>query len=312
MNVLVTGGAGFVGSHLVERLLRESARVRVMDNLSTGRAKNLDPFREHIEFVQADLLDDDARRRAVEGVEVVFHEAAIPSVPRSVAQPVESHLNGAHATLLLLESARQAGVRRLVFAASSSAYGEQDVLPKNEAMRPEPISPYAATKVACEYYLHAFARCYELDTVSLRYFNIFGPRQDPSSPYSGVIARFCQCFVNDQPITIFGDGEQSRDFTYVANAVEANWRAATAKERLGGDVFNVGCGERVTLNRMLETLNELTGRQRRAAYEPSRAGDVRHSLADLTRIRARLGYQPIVSFREGLAKTLDWYRTTGE
>jgi UDP-glucose 4-epimerase len=308
MHVLVTGGAGFIGSHLVERLLTEGAKVRVIDNLSTGRAENLAPFRERIEFISADLLDDDARRRAVEGVEVIFHEAAIASVPRSVATPVESHLNGAHATLLLLESARQHRVRRLVFAASSSAYGEKEILPKDEAMIPDPVSPYAATKVACEYYLRAFARCYDLDTVSLRYFNIFGPRQDPSSPYSGVIARFCRSFVDDQALTIFGDGEQSRDFTYVTNAVEANWRAATAAGRLDGEVLNVGCGERVTLNRMLDTLNDLTGQRRRAAYAPSRAGDVRHSLADLRRIRERLGYRPIVSFKEGLAKTLEWYK----
>jgi UDP-glucose 4-epimerase len=311
MNVLVTGGAGFIGSHLVERLLQEGAKVRVLDNLSTGRAENLAPFNRRIEFINADLLDDGAHNQAVQDVEVIFHQAAIPSVPRSVANPVETHLNGAHATLLLLESARQHNVRRLVFAASSSAYGEKEVLPKDEAMIPEPISPYAATKVACEYYLRAFARCYDLDTVSLRYFNIFGPRQDPSSPYSGVIARFCQSFVNDQAITIFGDGEQSRDFTYVANAVEANWKAATADGRLNGEVFNVGCGERVTLNRMLQSLNELTGQQRQVTYAPPRAGDVLHSLADLTRIRARLGYQPTVGFHDGLAKTLEWYRTGG-
>lgn len=310
MQVLVTGGAGFIGSHLVERLLTEGAKVRVLDNLSTGHAENLTSFRERIEFISADLLDDDARRRAVEGVEVIFHQAAIPSVPRSVANPIESHLNGAHATLLLLESARQLRVRRLVFAASSSAYGEKEILPKDEAMIPDPISPYAATKVASEYYLRAFARCYDLDTVSLRYFNIFGPRQDPTSPYSGVIARFCRSFVDDQTLTIFGDGEQSRDFTYVTNAVEANWRAATATGRLDGEVFNVGCGERVTLNRMLETLNDLTGQRRRATYAPSRAGDVRHSLADLRRIRERLGYRPVVSFKEGLARTLEWYRAT--
>lgn len=308
MKVLVTGGAGFIGSHLVERLLKEGAKVRVIDNLSTGRVENLAPFRERIEFINADLRDDDARHRAVEDVDVIFHEAAIPSVPRSVANPVETHLNGAHATLLLLDSARRNNVRRLVFAASSSAYGEKDVLPEHEAMLPEPISPYAATKVACEYYLRAFARCYDLDTVSLRYFNIFGPRQDPSSPYSGAIARFCQSFLNDQPITVFGDGEQSRDFTYVANAVEANWRAATADRRLNGEVFNVGCGQRVTLNQMLQILNDLTGQQRQATYAPARAGDVRHSLASLTRIRERLGYQPIVPFREGLAKTLEWYK----
>lgn len=308
MNVLITGGAGFIGSHLVERALAEGATVRVLDNLSTGRLANLKPFLRPVEFLEADLLDDEARERAVKGIEVVFHEAAIPSVPRSVERPLENHLNGAHATLLLLESARRNGVRRVILAASSSAYGEKEILPKDESMLPEPISPYAATKVACEYYARAFARCYDLDTVSLRYFNIFGPRQDPSSPYSGVIARFCQSFVRDEPVTIYGDGEQSRDFTYVTNAVEANWLAATAANRLGGEVLNVGCGERMTLNRMLEILNELTGQTRKATHAPQRAGDVRHSLADLTRIRKRLGYRPLVDFRDGLARTLDWYR----
>ena len=310
MNVLITGGAGFIGSHLVDRALAEGASVRVLDNLSTGRVENLEPFRERIEFLEADLLDDDARERAVKDIEVVFHQAAIPSVPRSVDQPLESHLNGTHATLLLLETARQSKVRRFVFAASSAAYGENEALPKTEAMLPEPVSPYAATKVASEHYARAFAHCYDLDTVSLRYFNVFGPRQDPSSPYSGVIARFCQCFVRDEPVTIFGDGEQSRDFTYVTNAVEANWLAAVAPHRLGGEALNVGCGDRVTLNHMLATLNELTGQQRKATYGPPRAGDVRHSLADLKRIRERLAYQPRVGFREGLAQTLEWYQNS--
>jgi UDP-glucose 4-epimerase len=308
MNVLITGGAGFIGSHLAERALAEGATVRVLDNLSTGRAENLAPFSGRIEFIEADLQDDEARERAVKGVDVVFHQAAIPSVPRSIDRPVESHLSGAHATLLLLDSARRSGVRRVVFAASSSAYGDKEVLPKEESMLPEPISPYGASKVACEQYVRAFARCYDLDAVSLRYFNIFGPRQDPSSPYSGVIALFCQSFVRDEPITIFGDGEQSRDFTYVANAVEANWLAATAKNRLDGEVLNVGCAERITLNHMLATLNELTGQQREATHAAPRPGDVRHSQADLTRIRQRLGYRPKVSFRDGLAKTLEWYR----
>lgn len=311
MRVLITGGAGFIGSHLAERLLREGAEVRVLDNLSTGREDNMASFRDHVEFIPGDLLDDDARRRAVDDVEVVFHEAAVPSVPRSVANPLENHLNGAHATILLLESARTNAVRRMVFAASAAAYGDNESLPKTEDMIPKPVSPYAATKMACEHYLSAFARCYDIDTVSLRYFNVFGPRQDPSSTYSGVISRFCQGFVTGSPIKIFGDGEQSRDFTYVDNVVEANWLAATASRRLNGDVFNVGCGEGVTLNRMLKTLNDLTGKNRTASYEPTRPGDVRHSLADLTRISSRLGYRPVVAFEDGLARTLEWYESEG-
>jgi UDP-glucose 4-epimerase len=304
---LITGGAGFIGSHLAERLLKEGVDVRILDNLSTGREENIAPFRKDVEFIFGDILDESVRKKAVDDVEVIFHEAAIPSVPRSVANPVENHKNGADATILLLDSARRDVVRRVVFAASAAAYGESEELPKVESMLPDPVSPYAATKVACEHYLRAFAHCYDIDTVSLRYFNVFGPRQDPSSPYSGVISKFCLSFMNGTPITIFGDGEQSRDFTYVDNVVEANWLAATASPKLNGNTFNVGCGKRITINQMMAALNDLTGKNRTALYEPSRPGDVRHSLADLSRIRESLGYTPLVSFEEGLRKTYDWY-----
>jgi UDP-glucose 4-epimerase len=312
MRVLITGGAGFIGSHLVEQLLHEPgvALVRVADNFSTGARTNLEPFLDRIELIEGDLALDQVRETAVRGVDVIFHEAAIPSVPRSVEDPLEAHRNGAQVTALLAESARRAGVRRLVFAASSSAYGDSPHLPKHEDLAPTPLSPYAATKVACEQILCAYARCYPIDTVSLRYFNIFGPRQDPSSPYSGVIARFCTAFCRGDPLTIFGDGEQSRDFTYVANVVRANLLAARHPGRLQGEVFNVGAGERTSLNELVAVLNGITGQHRIPEYQPARAGDVRHSLADVRKAEAGLGYRPIVSLREGLIETLAWYRAT--
>ena len=310
MRALVTGGAGFIGSHLVEQLLQapDVTAVRAADNFSTGDRRNLEPFLRRIELIEGDLLDERTREEAVQGVDVVFHEAAIPSVPRSVENPLESHYNGAHLTALLLDSARRAGVKRLVFAASSSAYGDTAHLPKHEELPPNPLSPYAATKVACEQYLRAYAHCYAIDTVSLRYFNIFGPRQNPSSPYSGVIARFCTAFCRGDRLTIFGDGEQSRDFTYVANAVRANLLAARHSGPLRGEVFNVGVGERISLNKLVATLSEISGAQRQVDYAPMRDGDVRHSLADVSKAQRILGYVPEISLREGLERTLAWYR----
>ncbi len=310
MKALVTGAAGFIGSHLVEQLLNQPdvELIKAVDNFATGTWKNLKPFLSRIEFIKGDLLDDGIRGRALEGIDVVFHEAAIPSVNRSVEQPLAAHINGAHLPILLLERARQAGARRVVFASSSSAYGDTPRLPKRETMPANPLSPYAATKVACEQYLHAYARCYPLDTVSLRYFNVFGPRQDPSSSYSGVMARFCRAVCRQEPLIIFGDGEQSRDFTYVANVVHANLLAARHPQSFRGDVFNVGAGERHSLNQLVAQLNEITGHESQVEYQVERAGDVRHSLADIGRARQVLGYRPQVSFREGLAQTLSWYR----
>jgi nucleoside-diphosphate-sugar epimerase len=314
VNVLVTGGAGFIGSHIVERLVAEHSRagaVRVVDNLSTGKMENLRPFLDRIEFIQGDLAEQETCAQAVRDIEVVFHEAAVPSVPRSVADPVESHRHGAHATLLLLEACRRHKVRRLVYAASSSAYGDSPALPKREDMAPAPLSPYAASKLAGEYYCKVFTHCYGLDTVALRYFNVFGPRQDPASPYSGVIAKFCTAFVGDEPLVIYGDGEQSRDFTYVADTVEANLAAARRAAPLKGMVLNVASGERHTLNQLAALLKRLTGKQRAVRHAEARPGDVRHSLADLTRVRAELGFEPKVDFRTGLARTLEWYSAGG-
>src|SRR5436853_1270505 len=256
---LVTGGAGFIGSHVAAALAASGARVRVIDDLSTGHAENLEEIGGRVEFVRASLLDAGALARALEGVEAVFHEAAIPSVPRSVDNPAETHRACAEATFALLVAARAAGVRRLVYAASSSAYGDQPVLPKVEDMRPEPLSPYAAAKLVGEYYCQVWARTYGFETVSLRYFNVFGPRQDPGSQYSGVISRFTDALMSGARPVIYGDGEQSRDFTYVSNVVDANLRAAETTRGIG-EVVNVANGERTTLNALLETLKRVTGR----------------------------------------------------
>lgn len=305
MNVLITGGAGFIGSHLVEAMVKrpEVETIRVADNLSTGRRENIEPFLDRIEFLKADLLDADARAAAVRGMDVILHQAALPGVPRSVSDPVSTHRHGAHLTLLLLHDAARAGARRVVFASSSSVYGE--VPPparETETMLPAPRSPYAATKVACEQYLAAFARCGKLDAVSLRYFNVFGPRQRADSPYAGVLARFRAAFRDGTPLRIHGDGEQSRDFTYVANVVRAVEAAARRKKPFGGVAVNVACGESTTLNRLVALLNELTGENREPEYGPPRPGDVRRSLADLTRAEELLGYRPTVDLREGLRR----------
>jgi UDP-glucose 4-epimerase len=306
--ILVTGGAGFIGSHLVEALVADGRRVRVVDNLSTGRLANLAHLGSRYEWVEGDLADFDTARRAAEGVEVVFHQAAIPSVPRSVAEPLASHASGPTATLHVLEAARQAGARRVVFAASSSAYGDTDELPKRESMSPAPLSPYAAGKLAGEMYVHAYARTMGLDAVSLRYFNVFGPRQDPSSPYSGVISLFARALIEGRRPTIYGDGLQTRDFTYVTDAVAANLAAMKSPGPLAGAVFNVGTGRRVSLLDLVTSLNRLLGTAVEPEFAPARAGDVRDSLASLDRIRDTLGYAPSVPFEEGLHRTLDWMR----
>ncbi len=301
---VVTGGAGFIGSHLVEALLAEGYRVRVVDNLSTGHRANLSHLGEAYQWLEGDLADFEVCRRAVEGAHYVFHEAAIPSVPRSVQEPLESHASGPTATLNLLEAARQAGVRRFMFAASSSAYGNNEELPKHEDMLPQPLSPYAAGKLAGEHYVRVYAQTMGLDGVSLRYFNVFGPRQDPSSPYSGVISLFARIMSEGRRPTILGDGRQTRDFTFVANVVSANLLAMRAEKPLGGQVLNVGTGGRTSLLDLVNAINKVLGTALEPEFGPARAGDVRDSQASLERIQAVLGYRPLVDFEEGLKRTM--------
>ncbi len=302
---LVTGGAGFIGSHLVEALLREGLRVRVVDNLATGRLSNLAHLEGRFEWIEGDVADFAVCLRAADGVDHVFHQAAIPSVPRSVREPLPSHQSGPTATLNMLEAARQAGAKRFMFAASSSAYGDTVELPKHEGMLPLPLSPYAAGKLAGEYYVRVYARTMGLDAVSLRYFNIFGPRQDPSSPYSGVISLFIKRISQGERPVIFGDGEQTRDFTYVANAVAANLAAMRHPEPLAGDIFNVGTGHRIRLLDVVDILNRIYHTDLQPEFQPPRPGDVRDSLASLERIGKTLGYRPLVSFEEGMRLTVE-------
>ncbi len=302
--VLVSGGAGFIGSHLVEGLLAEGRRVRVVDNLSTGHRRNLAHLGDAYDWLEGDLADFEIARRATDGVEVVFHLAAVPSVPRSVLEPLQSHASGPTATLHLLEAARLAGARRFIFAASSSAYGDTDELPKHEGMLPRPMSPYAAGKLAGEHYVHVYARTMGLDGVSLRFFNIFGARQDPSSPYSGVISLFARLMSEGRRPAIYGDGHQTRDFTHVANVVRAATLAMQADRPLEGEALNVGTGARISLLDLVAAINAVLGTELKPEFQPPRAGDVRDSLASLDRIAAVLGYAPIVPFAEGLAMTL--------
>jgi nucleoside-diphosphate-sugar epimerase len=306
---LITGIAGFIGSSIARGLLAQGEQVRGIDNLSTGKRENLAEIIGQIEFREADLLDLDAVHDACRGIDYVFHEAAIPSVPKSVVDPLCSNRANVDATVNLLVAAKDAKVKRVVYAASSSAYGDTPTLPKHEAMSPNPISPYAVAKLASEYYMTSFYRCYGLETVSLRYFNIFGPRQDPSSPYSGVLAKFItQMLAGEQP-TIFGDGAQSRDFTYIDNTVAANLLAVKAPAgEAAGRVFNVATGDRYDLNQTFELLKKIIGFKGEVNYGPARAGDVKHSLADLSRTEKHLGYNPLVNFEEGLRRTVEWYR----
>jgi nucleoside-diphosphate-sugar epimerase len=306
---LVTGGAGFIGSHIAAALMERGVRVRIIDDLSTGYRQNIEEIDGDVDFIQASIGDDKTLRRALSDVELVFHEAAIPSVPRSVERPLETHEAAANATFSLLLAARDQKVRRLVYAASSSAYGDQPKLPKREDMRPAPLSPYAVAKLVGEYYCQVFTHVYGLETVSLRYFNVFGPRQDPSSQYSGVISRFMSALLNEQQPVIYGDGEQSRDFTYVSNVVDANLRAAESEKAVGA-VINIANGQRVTLNQLLQVMKSLVGNSSvTARHEPTRPGDVRDSLADVTQARSLLGYEPQVGLEEGLRLTLNWWKS---
>jgi UDP-glucose 4-epimerase len=304
---LVTGGAGFIGSALVRRLLERGDQVRVVDNFSTGLRGNLAEVLDGIELLEGDLADRPVAQRAVAGVAYVLHQAALPSVPRSIEDPISSNRANVTATLNLLVAARDVGVKRFVYASSSSVYGDTEVLPKVETMRENPISPYALTKLTGEKYCVIFHRTYGLPTVCLRYFNVFGPRQNPDSPYSGVISRFVSAALEGRRPTIHGDGEQSRDFTYVENAVQANLLACSSED-VSGNVFNVGSGERSSLNDVLRVLSAITGRSLDPEYVAPRPGDVRHSLADIERARRLLGYEVKVRFEEGLRQTVSWFQ----
>ena len=304
---LVTGGAGFIGSNIVEELVRQNARVRVVDNLSTGKRENLEGFSNKIEFMELDICNLTELRDAMKGVEFVLHQAAIPSVPRSIEDPIASHNADLTGTLHVLWAAKQAGVNRVIYAASSSAYGNSQELPKREDLPAKAISPYGLMKYAGEEYCRLFSELYGLETISLRYFNVFGPRQDPSSQYSGVLSRFITEMLNGQSPTIFGDGEQSRDFTYVANVVRGNLLACQAKG-VAGKMYNVACGKNVTLNQVVVSLNKLLGTKLTSNYSSARVGDIKHSLADISRAARDLNYTPFVDFDTGLKLTVEWYR----
>jgi UDP-glucose 4-epimerase len=306
---LITGVGGFIGSSLAQALLERGEQVRGVDNFSTGKRENLAGILGRIDFQETDILDLSAMNKACVGVDFVLHQAAIPSVPKSVLDPLGSNRANVDGTVNVLVAARDAKVKRVIYAASSSAYGDTPTLPKHERMPSDPISPYAVAKLAGEHYMTSFYRCYGLETVALRYFNIFGPRQDPSSPYSGVLAKFITYMLRGEQPTIFGDGEQSRDFTYIDNAVEANLLACMAPaDRAAGQMFNVATGRRVTLNETFQLLQGLTGYSGPPAYGAERGGDIKHSLADISKAENRLGYKPTVNFEEGLRRTVEWYR----
>ena len=305
---LVTGGAGFIGSHLVAELARRGERVRVVDNLVTGKRRNIADI-PGVEFIEGDLADVRVAQRVVDGVDFVLHQAAIPSVPRSVEDPLTSHRANVEASLNVLIAARDARVKRVVYAGSSSAYGDAPTLPKVETMPPAPLSPYALQKLMSEQYCQLFTRLYGLETVTIRYFNVFGPRQDPSSPYSGVISVFISALCGGRQPTIYGDGEQTRDFTYVANVVDGVLRACGAPG-VSGEVINVATGGRISLIALFGAVRDLIGARVEPLYGPPRAGDVRHSQADIGKARRLLGYEPTVGFDEGLKKTVEWYRAS--
>jgi UDP-glucose 4-epimerase len=312
VQLLVTGGGGFIGSHLVERLVRDGHRVRVLDNFTTGHRKNLAPVVDDIDLVEGDLQSYERAHAAVRGCEIVLHQAAMPSVPRSVQDPLTSNASNVIGTLNVLLAARDAGVRRVVFASSSSVYGATPGLPKHEGLPTLPISPYAVAKLAGEGYCRSFNEVYGLQTVALRYFNVFGPRQDPAAQYSAVIPNFITAALRGEAPVIYGDGEQSRDFTFVENVVDANVLAMTASDVVAGRAYNVACGERISLNGLVAAIGQTIGRTIEARYEAGRAGDVRHSMADSTRAAEDFGYRVVVPFQEGLARTIQHYTEAGD
>jgi len=306
---LVTGGAGFIGSNIVEELLKRGQKVRVLDNFSTGKRENILPFLGRIELIEGDIRNYRVVREAVEEVDLILHQAALPSVPRSIKDPITVNEVNVGGTLNLLNAAKNTGVKRIVYASSSSVYGNSETLPKKEDMIPEPISPYAVSKLAGEKYCKVFYEVYGLETAILRYFNVFGRMQDPTSQYSGVIAKFINAFLNNKPLTVYGDGEQSRDFTFVDDVVKANLLVANCSLNHSGEVFNVARGRRVSLNQIIKILDEIFSRDNQVIYTDSRLGDVRCSEADISKIKTKLGFEPKTSFKEGLAKTVEWYRT---
>lgn len=307
---LITGGAGFIGSNLADGLIAEGAKVRIIDNFVTGFRENLDEIAGDFDLFEGDINDEKALAKAIDGVEIIFHEAALPSVPRSVDDPAETHEYCVNGTFRLLDAARRSGVKRVVYAASSSAYGDQPILPKVETMRPDPLSPYAVAKLTGELYCRAFNNVYGLETLSLRYFNVFGPRQNPASMYSGVISRFIDALMSGERPVIYGDGEHSRDFTYIDNVVDANIKAAQTVIGLG-ETMNVANGERITLNELLGVLKDITGQTETTAdFQEPRPGDVRDSQADNRRAIEALGYEKLVGLEEGLKKTIDWWKTS--
>ena len=310
-NYLVTGGAGFIGSNIVKSLLEQGENVRIIDNISTGKRKNIQPFLDKIEFFEESISDFDSCLKAVSDMDFILHQAAIPSVPRSVENPLRSNEANVTGTVNLLTAAKDKKIRRFVYAGSSSAYGNVKVSPKVETLRPEPLSPYAVSKLAGEHYCKAFNECFGLETVCLRYFNVFGPNQDPTSQYSAVIPKFITCVLDDVPPPIQGDGTQSRDFTFVQNNVRANLLACTAK-KAPGETFNIACGSNTNLLELVQMINEILEKEVKPEFHSRRPGDVKHSLADITKARDLLGYKAEISFREGLTETIEWYKDNRE
>ncbi len=307
MRYLITGGAGFIGSNIAATLVKKGEQVRIIDNFSTGRRVNLAAIADKIELIDGDIRDFWTVREAVDGVDYILHQAALPSVPRSINNPLTSNAVNVDGTLHILEAARKAKVKRVVMASSSSVYGDTPTLPKHEGMTPDPLSPYAVSKLTDEKYCKVFYELYGLETVCLRYFNIFGPNQDPNSDYAAVIPKFVTCFLNGKQPTVFGDGEQSRDFTYIDNAVSANLLATTAQDA-PGKYYNIACGGQFTLNQLLDSLREIIGVDIGAKYDPPRPGDIKHSFADVSKAEKDFGYKTLVDFKEGLKKTVAWYK----